>query len=226
MNERDQHGPHGSADSTSTTPRQGSTDESKAIAAWAHRQAPHLAEVSNSNPNATWRRHNLAAITDDLEVARAVALDFERAADGDTDTTMVVLGHPVDREDSDQVDPEGVTSHAARRIMTGGLPGAAICAAIIGLGVWFVTESAAATAGAAIGGAIFGFFVTAVWSFVIGTGQSQAYQEGFVDPEAADAIFVTLTVDDRATVETARQAVAGETRARVFDIDEAGRPIA
>ena len=76
-----------------------------------------------------------------------------------------------------------------------------VFALVIGLGVWFVTESAPATAGAAIGGAIFGFFVTAVWSFVIGTGQSQAYQDGFVDPEAADAIIVALHVDDTELVE-------------------------
>ena len=34
-------------------------------------------------------------------------------ADNDTDTTMLVLGHSVDRTDRHQVDPEGVTG--ARR---------------------------------------------------------------------------------------------------------------
>ena len=201
-------------------------DESISVAAWAHHQAPHLTEVSNSNPTATWRRHNLAVITDDLEVARAVALDFERAADGDTDTTMVVLGHPVDRTERHQVDPENVTGHAARRSLLGGLPGAAVFAVIIGLGVWFVTGSAAATAGAAIGGAIFGFFVTAVWSFVIGTGQSQASQQGFVDPDGVDAAMVTLTVEDRSTVDTARRAAAAEDRVRIVDVDPHGKLIA
>lgn len=92
--------------------------------------------------------------------------------------------------------------------------------------MWFVTESAAATAGAAIGGAIFGCFVTAVRSFVIGTGQSAAYQEGFVDPEAADAIIVALHVDDPEAVDAARQAVSSEERVRVFDVDEQGKPVA
>ena len=193
---------------------------------WAHRHAPHLAEVSNSNPGATWRRHNLAAITDDLEVARAVALDFERAGGNDADTTMVVLGHPVDRADRNQADPEGVTTHAARRSLLGGLPGAAVFALIAGLGVWLLTENAAATAGAAIGGAIFGFFVTAVWSFVIGTGQSEAFQQGFVDPEAADSIVVALHADATEPVDTARRALASEDRIRLFDIDERGALIA
>lgn len=200
--------------------------ESASVTTWARQQAPHLAEVSNSNPSAAWRRHNLVAITDDLEIARAVALDFERSTENDTDTTMVVLGHPVAREDKGQADPEGVTTHAARRIMLGGLPGAAVFALIIGLGVWFVTESASATAAAAIGGAIFGFFVSAVWSFVIGTGQSRAYQQGFVDPDAADAIIVALHVDDRSPIDAARAAVDDDIRVRLFDLDERGRLIA
>ncbi len=224
MNARDPHGTSQPTDATSG--RRQTADEPISVAAWAHGQAPHLDEVSNSNPNARWRRHNLAAITDDLEVARSVALDFERAADNDTDTTIVVLGHPVDRTERHQADPEGVTTHAARRSLLGGLPGAVVCALIIGVGVWLVTESAAATAGAAIGGAIFGFFVTAVWSFVIGTGQSAAFQDGFVDPEAADAIIVALHVDDQETVDAARQAVAAEDRVRVFDVDHQGQRVA
>jgi hypothetical protein len=44
-----------------------------------------------------------------------------RAADNDTDTTMVVLGHSVDRTDRNQADPEGVTTHAARRSVLGGV---------------------------------------------------------------------------------------------------------
>lgn len=196
------------------------------VTAWAHRQAPHLDEVSNSNPNATLGPHNLIAITDDPESARAVALDFERATDSDTKTTMVVLGHAVAREAKHGADPEGVTSHAARRTMLGGIPGAAICALIIGLGVWFVTGSAPATAAAAVGGAVFGFYVTAVWSFVIGTGQSEAYQQGFIDPEAADAIVVALQVDDRDLLDRTRDAVAADERVRLFELDERGQRVA
>jgi hypothetical protein len=196
------------------------------LTSWVRQQAPHLDELSNSNPNATLRRHNLVAVTDDIESARAVALDFERATDNVTDTTLLVLGHPVDRESKHQVDPEGVTSHAARRTAVGGVPGAVICALIIGLGVWFVTESAAATAAAALGGAIFGFYVTAVWSFVIGTGQSPAYQQGFIDPDAADAIVVALHADDRALIDEARLAITRDDKVRLFDVDEQGRLVA
>jgi hypothetical protein len=79
MNARDQHGTHSPTDAASRHRQTG--DEPMSVTTWAHGHAPHLGEVSNSNPNATWRRHNLAAITDDLEVARSAALDFERAAD-------------------------------------------------------------------------------------------------------------------------------------------------
>ena len=196
------------------------------LTSWARQQAPHLDEVSNSNPSATLRRHNLVAVTDDIESARAVALDFERVTIDDTDTTLLVLGHPVDRESKHQVDPEGVTSHAARRTAVGGVPGAVVCALIIGLGVWFVTESAAATAAAVLGGAIFGFYVTAVWSFVIGTGQSRAYQQGFIDPDAADAIVVALHADDRTLIDQARLTVTSDDKVRLFDVDEQGRLVA
>lgn len=196
------------------------------LTSWARRQAPHLDEVSNSNPSATLRQHNLVALTDDVEVARTVALGFERTADGDSDTTMLVLGHAVDRESKHQADPEGVTSHAARRTVLGGLPGAIVCAVILGLGVWFVTESAPATAAAAVGGALFGFAVAAVWSYVIGTGQSSAYQQGFIDPDAADAVIVALHVDDPTVIDAARSAVAHDDRVRLVEVDAHGRRVA
>jgi hypothetical protein len=109
------------------------------LVAWAHHHAPHLCEVSNSNPTATLQRHNLVAITDDVEAARAVALDFERTTPEDNDTTMLVLGHSVDRESTHEADPEGVTAHAARRSLIGGVPGAVVFALVIGLGVWLIT---------------------------------------------------------------------------------------
>ncbi len=202
------------------------TDAPLTVTSWAREQAPHLSEVSNSNPTATLQRHNLVAITDDIEAARVVALDFERTTEHDSDTTMLVLGHSVDREATHEADPEGVTNHAARRTLIGGIPGAVVCALIIGLGVWFITESGPATAAAALGGAIFGFYVTAVWSFVIGTGQSQAYQQGFIDPDAADAIVVALHVNDPDLIEQARRAVSNDDKIRLFEIDRQGRSTA
>jgi hypothetical protein len=211
MTEHDQSGRDRTAGAAST------------LTAWARAHAPHLDEVSNSNPAATFRRHNLVAITDDVEVARAVALDFERTTQHDTDTTTLVLGHPTDRERTHEADPEGVTTHAARRSALGGVPGAVAFALVLGLGVWLLTESAPITIAAAIGGAIFGFYVTAVWSFVIGPGQSQAYQQSFIDPDAADAVVVALHVDDHALIADARQSVGSNDRIRLFELDQQGR---
>ncbi len=202
--------------------RGASSDAPLTLTEWARRQVPRLSEVSNSNPNATLRTHNLVAITDDAEAARVVALDFERATADDADTTMLVLGHAVDATATHDADPEGVTTHAVRRTLIGGVPGAAIGAAIIGVGVWLITQDAGITAGAALGGAIFGFFAAGVWSFVIGTGQSEAYREGFIDPRAAEAIIVALHLDDPAVVADARRSVAAEDRVRLFEIDQHG----
>jgi hypothetical protein len=196
------------------------------LAAWAHHHAPHLSEVSNSNPDAMLKRHNLVAITADIEAARVVALDFERTTSPDNDTTMLVLGHSVERAATHEADPEGVTGHAARRMLIGGIPGAIVFAAIIGVGVWLLTRNAAVTAGGAIGAAFFGFYSTAVWSFVIGTGQSEAYQQSFIDPDAAEAVIVALHVDDRTFVDEARRSVSSEDRVQLFELDERGELVA
>ncbi len=206
--------------------RSPSTGQPVTLTAWARRHAPHLSEVSNSNPNATLLHHNLVAISDDIETARVIALDFERTSTNDTDTTMLVLGHPVAREATHEADPEGVTAHAARRIAFGGIPGAVIGALVIGLGVWLMTGSGPITVGAVIGGAFFGFAVTSVWSFIIGTGQSRAYQQGFIDPDAAEAIIVALHVEDPSLIEQARHAVSSESNIRLFEIDERGERVA
>jgi hypothetical protein len=192
---------------------------------WARTMVPHLSEVSNSNPNAILQRHNLVAVTDDVETARAVALDFERTTSPDHATTMLVLGHAVDRESTHEADPEGAVKHAARRTLLGGIPGAVVFALVIGLGVWLMTGNAAVTAGGAIGGAIFGFYVTAVWSFVIGTGQSEAYQQSFIDPDAADAVVVALHVEDPSLIEQARRSVSGNDKVRLFELDERGQRV-
>jgi hypothetical protein len=184
--------------------------------------APDLDEVSNSNPAATLRRHNLIAVTDDVEVAHAVALDFERVAENHSATTTLVLGHAVDREATHEADPEGVATHAARRSMIGGVPGAVVGALVVGLGVWLMTGNGAVTLGGVIGGAIFGFYVSAVWSYVIGTGQSEAYQQSFIDPDAADAILVALHVEDRSLIERARRSVSGNDKVRLYELDERG----
>ncbi len=216
MNESDRR-------SSPQVPDAARTDDPMNFANWARAAAPHLDELSNSNPNARLLEHNLIAITDDTETARSIALDFERTTGGDTDTSMLVLGHPENRESKHQADPEGVTTHAAKRSLLGGLPGAVIFALVIGVGVWLVTDSLPATFGAAVGAAMFGFFSIATWSYVMGTGQSRAFQQSFIDPDAADAIIVAFHTHDRSLMDDARQAVGHADDVRLYEVDARGK---
>ena len=70
------------------------------LTSWARRQAPHLDEVSNSNPAATLRRHNLVAVTDDVEAARV---------EQRTDLDRLVI----DLETNGTIDPEDAIRRAA-----------------------------------------------------------------------------------------------------------------
>ena len=212
-------------DRHTTTHDGGAAGDSVNFTDWATREFSHLSEVSNSNPNARLRRHNLVAVTDRTDVGRAIALDFERRQGNGADISTLVLGHPAPRSATQQADPEGVTNHAARRSIIGGVPGAVAAALIIGVGVWLLTGGVAATAGAAIGGAIFGFYVSAVWSYVIGTGQSEAFQQGFVDPDATDAFIVAFHADDRSSIDEVRRAVAHSDQVRLVDVDAQGNVV-
>jgi hypothetical protein len=109
--------------------------------------------------------------------------------------------------------------------MIGGVPGALIGALIVGLGAFALSREPALLAGGAIGGAFFGFFVAAVWSFVIGTGQSKAYQDSYVDPETADVCVVALHADDPDTVAVAEHSIEGTDGVRLMRVDRRGETI-
>lgn len=190
---------------------------------WARRQAPHLSEVSGTTPDPELEEHNLVAVTHDVDTAREVALAFERARTTDSEVSTVVLGHPVDRTDRPLADPEGVTTHAARRAAMGAVPGAVVGAVVIGLAVFLISGSGPGLVGAVIGGALFGAGVAAVWGFVIGTGQSRAYQQSFVDPEASDVVFVSVHAADEGCVTAAEDAAAGIDGVRFRRVDRQGR---
>lgn len=188
---------------------------------WARRQAPHLSEVSGTTPDPELEEHNLVAVTHDIEVARSTALAFERARLADSEVSTVVLGHPVGAHGS--ADPEGVTGHTARWAGLSAIPGAVIGALVIGLAVYLITGSGAGTVGAAIGGALFGAYVTGTWGFVIGTGQSRAYEQSFVDPEATDVAFVSVHAADESHIRAAEEAAAGIDGIRLHHVDREGR---
>ena len=190
---------------------------------WARRQAPHLSEVSGSTPDPELEEHNLVAVTHDLDTAHSVALAFERVRLADSEVSTVVLGHPVDRTERKTADPEGVTTHAAKWAGLSAIPGAVIGALVIGLAVFFVTDSAAGTIGAAVGGAFFGAYVSGTWGYVIGTGQSRAYEQTFVDPEATDVVFVSVHGSDESVVRAAEEAASEIEGIRLRRVDRGGR---
>jgi hypothetical protein len=193
---------------------------------WSTRLAPGLDEITNSNPNAVLLSHNLVAVTSDIDTAQKVALSFERIETTDTSVTSVVYGR--EKPESGMIhgapsaDPEHVVGHAFKRAMIGGVPGAVIGALVVGLGAFALSREPALLVGGAIGGAFFGFFVAAVWSFVIGTGQSRAYQDSYVDPETADVCIVALHADDAAVIGEAEQEVAGTDGVRLLRVDRRG----
>jgi hypothetical protein len=193
---------------------------------WSTRLAPGLDEMTNSNPNAVLSAENLVAVTSDVGTAREVALAFERLKQPETSVTSIVYGR--EKADSglvegaESVDPEHVAGHWIRRILVGGIPGAVLFAVLIGVGVYLVTGSLALLFGGAVGGAFFGFFSFGVWSIVIGTGQSKAYQDSFVDPATADVAIVALHADDAECIRLAEKEIAGTDGITVLRVDRHG----
>jgi hypothetical protein len=193
------------------------------FADWSQRLAPGSDVLRNSDPHAVLLDDNLVVTTTDPERAHDVARALERAHSDPALLTTVVYGRSERRDPERTVDPEGVTAHAGRRSLIGAVPGAIIGALVIGLGVWLATDSTTGAAAAAVGGALFGAAVAAVWSFVIGTGQSEAYLDTFVDATAADLTVIAVRDDDPERIETAMDAVRDVPDIAVLRVDGEGR---
>lgn len=192
------------------------------FADWSRRLAPGLDVLTNSNPNAALLDHNLVAVTADADRAHDLARTLERVRRDHEQLTTIVYGH-AERHDSDHdVDPDGVIAHAGRRSLIGAVPGAVIGALVLGLGAWFVTESTTGAAAAAFGGALFGAAVAAVWSFVIGTGQSEAFLDTFVDPTASEVTVIAVHADDQSQIEGALSALSDAADVRLLLVDAEG----
>ena len=186
-------------------------------------QRPDLHPVVNADPDPTLLEHNLVALTTDPGVARDVALAFERVRSDLSELGTVSLGRG-DRSTRPAVDAENVTAHAAKRAGLGAVIGAVVGGVAIGLSSWLLFGATAAVAGAVVGGALFGAGVAAVWSFVIGTGQSAAFSDSFVDPALIDIVAVSVHADDPSCIDDARTAIAGIADIEVHGLDRAGRP--
>ena len=192
---------------------------------WARSQEPGLEVLSSSTPEPVLADHNLIARLHHADVARRIVLEWERNEPADGAVGMVVLGHAIDHSDSDQTsraDPEGVTGHTARRVLKGGVPGMIIGAVLVALFVLVLDGWSEVLIGAAFGGAALGFVAGAVFSFVKGTGWGSAFEQGFVDEDAASVIYVFIHTDAPENLDGAVAAASGYEDVELFRVDRSG----
>jgi hypothetical protein len=192
---------------------------------WARLQEPDLEILSSSTPEPTFRRYNLVARFRQPDVARRIVLEWERIEPSDGAVGMVVMGHPVDHSDADEpssVDPEGVASHMASRVLKGGIPGAVIGAVLVGLFVLVLDGWSGVVIGAALGGAALGFVAGGVFSYVKGTGWGVAYESSFADEDALTTIYASIHSDTGEQIERAIEAATGYEGVTMYRVDPAG----
>jgi hypothetical protein len=207
----------------------GSEHGPQTLREWARSLAPRLDVVSASVPEPTLEPGDTLAIFDDAAAARALVLHWERIEPHDDSVGFVALGaDPGARSEVERpsgADPEGVGSHTLARILKGGLPGAAVGAAVVAGTTAIVSGWDETVVGAAFGGAAFGAVAGGALAVVKGTGWGEAYQHSFVDPTATElavASFHSIEADRRDHALDAARAADG---ARLARVDEHGRVV-
>lgn len=175
------------------------------LSTWAQRQAPGLALVSHDITDPVFVDHNLVALLEDLETARALVSKWEFIDDRAGEIGLVVLGteDPAATSRTD-VDAAGVFADAGRKALRGGIPGAVVGAVLFAI-VGATIGGAPLAAGLAVGGAFFIGVSTAVWAYVMATGATSAYEQSFVDQHVASLIAVSIHADDSRTIDKARE---------------------
>ncbi len=195
-----------------------------AVSDWIGQHRPDLEELVNTDPDPVLLENNLVTFAPDPATGREVALAFERVCTHHSEVGTVVLGSRT-RVPPPSADAEKVTGDAARKALIGAVIGAVVFAVIIGLLTWALFGGAPAVIGGAIGGALFGAGSVAMWGYVIGTGQSPAYRESFVDPEAVELVAVSVHSHDAGDIDAAREAIADIEGLELHRMDRSGRPI-
>lgn len=216
----------GDTERTPTTPdRAPATDGPRIpVSDWVRRHRPDLEPLVNTDPDPVLLEENLVAFAPDPATGRDVALAFERTRTHHSEVGTVVLGSP-EHVRPPSPDAEKVTEDAVRKALVGAAIGAVVFAVIIGFVSWVLFGGAPAVIGGAIGGAFFGAGAVATWNYVIGTGQSPAYRESFVDPEAVELVAVSVHAHDAACIEAAREAVADIEGLELHRVDHQGHAV-
>lgn len=197
------------------------------LTGWIRNQLPTLSVVSASEPTPVLLEENLIAVSDDPERARAVLRDWERIENADGAVGLIVLSRTSPASDtdsdSDRVDPERVTGHAARRTTFGAVPGGLIGAALGAVIAAIVSGGwGGAVIGGALGGGALGVVAGAFVSVVSGSGWSRAYTEGFVPPDAADVVIASIHSTSSESISAAIDAAPNDGGVKLFRIDRDG----
>lgn len=211
-------------DTEPTSARPTSDDHGIAVSAWIRQHRPDLEPLVNTDPDPVLLEDNLVAFAPDPATGRDVALAFERTRTDHAEIGTVVLGSPT-RVPPPAADAEKVTGDAARKALIGAVIGAVVFATIIGLLTWVLFGGAPAVIGGAIGGALFGAGSVATWGYVISTGQSSAYSDSFVDPEAVELVAVSVHARDGGCIDAARDAIGDIDGLEVHRLDRTGHPV-
>ena len=199
-----------------------------ALGEFVRRRLPDLRVVSMSQPEPIFARHNVVAVTSDVDAARKAVVELEGLhVDDATKLGMPTLGLVVLSKDGQgdivdgRADPEGLTGMVASRVLVGGAIGAVVGALVIGLVTALLSEASTAVV-AAVGGALVGGTFGAIWVVFAGMGGSDAYRQTFIAPELSDVCLVSLHSDDAGQVARARERLAEREWIKMVDVDASG----
>lgn len=196
---------------------------------WVERQAPELDVITASEPQPVLQEYNLIAVSDTVEAARAVVVEWERIEPHDGAVGFVALGASqagsADTATIDGADPRQVVRHTARQANRGVLPGALVGAALVTLMTAVVTGWTPVLVGAAVGGAAIGAVAGAFLTFTRGTSWGSAYQDSFVEPGATDLAVASIHSDQQRVIDDAVEAADDLRGVRLYGIGPAGNTV-
>lgn len=193
-----------------------------AFVSFCRHLAPHLEVVSVSQPEARLAHSNVVGLCPDVETAREAVLSLESIEDDDARLGLVVMAPPDDGLDRGRrTDPERVAGTVFKRVVLGGLAGAAVGAIVFGV-VGYLVGGWSAALGAALGGVVLVGPIGAIWTTFAGFGGSDAYRQTYVDPEIDSLGVVLLPITGPRTHDDALQQLSAIEGVTVLDVDQHG----
>jgi hypothetical protein len=174
----------------------------------AHRLLPGAPIGDTAAADSVLRRHNVVGVFNDVGTARdAIARLEGLAGDG---AHIQFVGFEVstrdDRAVPGEVDPEGVTAMAGRRIALGAVIGALVGAIVIGGLAYIVTGEAGAAVGSGIGAGMILGVIGALLANFTKYGAGDAWRQTF-QPVPPPVSLVAVLTDDPEVVAPAAEAL-------------------